>query len=100
MMRLVFLAGLFYFYGRIAAQGLKKPRKSSHRVIPKGWVCPRNLLFRAFGEEKQILRSPRRPQDDKNALFSQPVTPDFLEAMSLRLKPRPTKIVHERASRS
>jgi hypothetical protein len=47
-------------------------RKNSKRVIPKGWVCPRNLLFLGFGEEKQI---PRFARDDKKALFPQPVQP-------------------------
>jgi hypothetical protein len=49
---------------------LKWLRKNSHRVIPKGWVCPRNLLFLGFGEEKQI---PRFARDDKKALFPQSV---------------------------
>jgi hypothetical protein len=51
---------------------LKWLRKNSQRVIPKGWVCPRNLLFLGFGEEKQI---PRFARDDKKALFPQPVKP-------------------------
>ena len=42
-------------------------RKNSQRVIPKGWVCPRNLLFLGFGEEKQI---PRFARDDKKSTFS------------------------------
>jgi hypothetical protein len=41
-------------------------RKNSQRVIPKGWVCPRNLLFLGFGEEKQI---PRFARDDKKHFF-------------------------------
>jgi hypothetical protein len=45
---------------------LKWLRKNSQRVIPKGWVCPRNLLFLGFGEEKQI---PRFARDDKNHSF-------------------------------
>jgi hypothetical protein len=47
-------------------------RKNSQRVIPKGWVCPRNLFFLEFGDEKQI---PRFARDDKKALFPQPVEP-------------------------
>src|ERR1700674_4758153 len=49
---------------------LNRLRKNSQRVIPKGWVCPRNLLFLGFGEEKQI---PRFARDDKKSLFPQPV---------------------------
>jgi len=37
-------------------------RKNSHHVIPKGGVCPKNLLFLGSREEKQI---PRFAQDDK-----------------------------------
>jgi hypothetical protein len=51
---------------------LKWLRKNSQRVIPKGRVCPKNLLFLGFGEEKQI---PRFARDDKKALFPQPVKP-------------------------
>src|ERR1700687_6244717 len=47
-------------------------RKNSQRVIPKGWVCPRSLLFLGLGEEKQI---PRFARDDKKALFPQPLKP-------------------------
>jgi len=47
-------------------------RKNSQRVIPEGWVCPRNLLFLAFGEEKQI---PRFAWDDKKEFFPQPLKP-------------------------
>jgi hypothetical protein len=54
---------------------LKWLRKNSKRVIPKGRVCPRNLLFLGFGEEKQI---PRFARDDKKALFPQPVKPALL----------------------
>jgi hypothetical protein len=46
--------------------GLQWLRKNSQRVIPKGWVCPRNLLFLGFGEEKQI---PRFARDDKKHFF-------------------------------
>jgi hypothetical protein len=45
---------------------LKWLRKNSQRVIPKGRVCPRNLLFLGFGEEKQI---PRFARDDKKHFF-------------------------------
>jgi hypothetical protein len=62
---------------------LKWLRKNSQLVIPKGWVCPRNLLFLGFGEGKQI---PRFARDDKKALFPQPV------------KPRPTKHIYEMTS--
>jgi len=37
-------------------------RKNSHPVIPKGGVCPRNLLFLGSREGKQI---PRFARDDK-----------------------------------
>ena len=37
-------------------------RKKSHPVIPKGGVCPRNLLFLGSRAEKQI---PRFARDDK-----------------------------------
>jgi hypothetical protein len=47
-------------------QRLKSLRKNSHVVIPKGGVCPRNLLFLGSREEKQI---PRFARDDKKALF-------------------------------
>jgi len=42
-------------------------RKKSHDVIPKGGVCPRNLLFFGSREEKQI---PRFARDDKKYFFS------------------------------
>src|SRR5579864_9242141 len=51
---------------------LQSLRKISERVIPKGWVCPRNLLFRELGEEKQI---PRLARDDKKEHFPRPVWP-------------------------
>jgi hypothetical protein len=37
-------------------------QKNSHHVIPKGGVCPRNLLFPGTRKEKQI---PRFARDDK-----------------------------------
>src|SRR5271165_3042153 len=40
--------------------------KNWHRVIPKGGVCPRNLLFLGSREEKQI---PRFARDDKKYSF-------------------------------
>jgi hypothetical protein len=58
---------------------LKWLRKKSQRVIPTGRVCPRNLLFPGFGEEKQI---PRFARDDKKALFPQPVKPALLKTNS------------------
>jgi len=42
-------------------------RKRPQLVIPKGGVCPRNLLFLESGEEKQI---PRFARDDKKHFFS------------------------------
>jgi hypothetical protein len=42
---------------RIATpQRLNRLRKNPHLVIPKGGVCPRNLLFLGSREEKQIPR--------------------------------------------
>jgi hypothetical protein len=41
-------------------------QKKSHRVIPTGGFCPRNLLFLGFREEKQI---PRFARDDKKSFF-------------------------------
>jgi hypothetical protein len=72
---LVFCGTRFSLWGWIFAADtkpnrLKWLRKNSQRVIPKGWVCPRNLLFLEFGEEKQI---PRFARDDKKALFPLPV---------------------------
>jgi len=66
---------LFCIHGQINSDRLKWLRKNSRQVMPKGWVFPRNLIFLGFGEEKQIPRSPRRPRDDKKALFPQPVKP-------------------------
>ena len=37
-------------------------RKDSHHIVPKGGVCPRNLLFLGSREENQI---PRFARDDK-----------------------------------
>jgi hypothetical protein len=62
---------------------LKWLRKNSHPVIPKGWVCPRNLLFLGFGEEKQI---PRFARDDKKALFPQPVEAVPYKDLQLQLR--------------
>jgi hypothetical protein len=45
---------------------LYRLRENLQRVIPKGWVCPRNLLFLGLGEEKQI---PRFARDDKKVFF-------------------------------
>ncbi len=65
-------------------------RKNSHYVIPKGGVCPRNLLFLGTREEKQI---PRFARDDKQyffrSLFSLRVFCDC--AKTRRLKPTPRK---------
>jgi len=41
-------------------------RKNSQHVIPKGVVCPRNLLFLGSLIEKQI---PRFARDDKSIFF-------------------------------
>jgi len=57
---------------------LNRLRKNSHRVIPKGGVCPRNLLFPGSRKEKQIPRFARfttnvhRERDDKKHFFRGP----------------------------
>ncbi len=60
---------------QIKNRRLNRLRKSSDHVIPKGRVCPRNLLFLGRREEKQIPRyarftvNVRRERDDKKYLF-------------------------------
>jgi len=48
------------------AHRLKWLRKNSQLVIPKGGLCPRNLLFLGSREEMQI---PRFARDDKKYFF-------------------------------
>jgi len=52
--------------GYLSWFGLQGLRKSSQFVIPKGAVCPRNLLFLDRGEKKQI---PRFARDDRKHFF-------------------------------
>ncbi len=54
-------------------------RKNSKHVIPKGGICPMNLLFLGSREEKQI---PRFARDDKKV--AQPQVAALLKPISLR----------------
>jgi len=50
----------------LAEQPSEAAKIVAYFVIPKGWVCPRNLIFPVLGEEKQI---PRFARDDKKHFF-------------------------------
>jgi hypothetical protein len=72
-------------------RGLQWLRKNSQLVIPKGGVCPRNLLFHGSREEKQI---PRFALDDKEYFFRSLFSLRGLglaKTKTRRLKPAPPK---------